>query len=114
MSRKKEALISIISISIVATIILIAIFIGLFIIGATAQFITQFFDPSTGIFESNPILLGLGIIAAIAAIVSTLILAFGILFGLSESAYKFTKNIVQNVVAPESATCRIFEPCAKD
>jgi len=106
-SRKKRAVIEFLTFLLFATILFIIGSIIALLLGIATQLITVWLDPTSAIFALNPFMVGLGT-AIILLFIGVGLMLIGTFL---ETSYKVTRNLVTNVVAPEEAECRIFEPC---
>ena len=110
-SKKAEVAIEVIVAILTVLVVAAAITVLATILGVALQFAVLAYNPATGIFADNPIILGSGAIAGILLLGSVAVIAVNVLSTVTRATYKFTKNLALNVVAPQDAECRIFEPC---
>ncbi len=81
-----------------------------FILGAIIQF-TMLGLFGINNFEYNPILLSMGYSLLVFVTGSVLYIACQFLAWIWKGVFYVSKNITMNIIAPERASCRLFEEC---
>jgi len=110
MSNGLQNVIEVIAITLAVLALALVASIVFFILGAVIQFtMLGVFDINE--FEFNPIIIGI-IYPILAGTVGYLVyLIYELVKWVWKGFYYVAKNITMNVVAPEKASCRLFEEC---